>query len=114
MHLRPLSLLIGPPGPLGASAGRASSRSVGVAAVLYAGNDDPALVFVDFVDDPIVAPPSGAQPLELAEQRLARALRVRGDGGVDRLYCSSADLLGKPVEVTEAFRRDPDLVHQAL
>jgi hypothetical protein len=78
---------------------------------LDAVDQDDLFVFNDFVDDPIIAAPRRLEPGELANQRLAQPLRVVGDRPEDGLKGGMANLLGKPVEMTQALGCDLDLVH---
>jgi len=67
---------------------------------------------IDLVDDPEVSAPRRAEALELSAKSLARPIRLLGNRAEDRFEHGRPDLLGKTVEVSEAFGGDLDLVGQ--
>ena len=67
---------------------------------------------VDLEDHLELTSSSRVQPLKLAPEGLPGSLRVLGDRPEDRSDDGQSNLRWKPVEVTEALRRDLDLVHE--
>lgn len=90
--------------------GRVSTRTVDVAPMLHSEHDHDVGILVDLVDDSIVAASRGVEALELTDERMPETNRVLGDRTQDRLEGCRPDLLGKSIEVPEAFGSDLDLV----
>ena len=62
--------------------------------------------------DPIVPASGRPQSREIAHERLACPFRRHFEATEQQLDGGGPDLLGKAVQMTEAFRRDLDLVHE--
>jgi len=67
--------------------------------------------FVDTVDDPVITPAGGIQPGELPHERLPQPVGVLGDDTLKSRQGRVPDLGGDLVQVMEALRGDPDVVH---
>ena len=90
-----------------------SSVPIGGAPMLDPVHDHDIGHIVDAVDDPIVATPSGEQPVELCDERLAESARVLADGAPHSGEGSIADFGRKLVEIADSLGGDPNLIgHQ--
>jgi hypothetical protein len=87
-----------------------SAPAVGTSPMLCAVDEDDAGRFVDLIDHAKLSPAGRVQPLELTLERFACSVGILGDRAEDRLYDRGFDLVGQPVEMPEAFRRDLNLV----
>jgi hypothetical protein len=87
-----------------------SAPAVGAPPMVCAVDEDDAGRFVDLIDHAKLSPAGRIQPLEFALEWLACSVGILGDRAEDRLYDRGFDLVGQPVEMPEAFRRDLNLV----
>lgn len=92
-----------------------SSRPVDVPTMLDTVDEDDLLLLVDLIHHPVVAAARRPEPRELADERLPDAPRVRGERAQRKPKGGGANLLWQPVEMSQAFRGDLDLVgHDGL
>ena len=68
--------------------------------------------FVNLEGHPELTSLSRVQPFKFAPEELPGSIPVLGDRPEDRSDDGQSNLRWKPVEVTEALRRDLDLVHE--
>lgn len=82
--------------------------------MLNAVNDDYLVFLDDLVDDPVVPTSSRVESLQFACEGLAQLVGVLSDGPKDGRNSGVTNLVRKPVEVSQAFRCDLDVVHAVM